>query len=339
MDYLLTIAIPTYNGKRTIGRTLDILLPQINDKVEVIVCDNCSNDGTRELLEEYEFNWSCINYVKNESNIGADANYLKCMRLSHGKYIYLLSDDDVLVENSLEHILFFLESNQDMGLVYLSSVDFRVNYNYQDWCVDSSKYEKSDICTNDKEEFMKYAYRYWGFLSSFIISRAKFNEIINPEQYYGTYWLQSYICILCARGDNTNLGVVVRKCVAAGIYFQQPNFDIAEVDGENYKKMLMFAVDNGFNERQLIKWYVDRICMIASHGIIKEKAIEQMRINRKRLFYCTKEYIKPWIKIYPLFFVPVWVCKFVMYVVKKSNGISSMTSTKREGDVCSENNK
>ena len=60
---LLTIAIPTYNGARTIGNMLDILLPQINDQVEVVIVDNCSTDNgiikflmsdKRKILEQME---------------------------------------------------------------------------------------------------------------------------------------------------------------------------------------------------------------------------------------------------------------------------------------------
>ena len=43
---VLTIAIPIYNGERTIKNMLDILMPQCNEKIEVLVSDNCS---TRDL--------------------------------------------------------------------------------------------------------------------------------------------------------------------------------------------------------------------------------------------------------------------------------------------------
>ena len=43
---VLTIAIPIYNGERTIKNMLDILMPQCNEKIEVLVSDNCSTDST-----------------------------------------------------------------------------------------------------------------------------------------------------------------------------------------------------------------------------------------------------------------------------------------------------
>ena len=59
---LLTIAIPTYNGARTIGNMLDILLPQINDQVEVLIVDNCSTDNTPQIVKKYMERYNKISY-------------------------------------------------------------------------------------------------------------------------------------------------------------------------------------------------------------------------------------------------------------------------------------
>ena len=49
---LLTIAIPTYNGSKTIRNMLDLLLPQCNDQVELLISDNCSTDNTEVIIDE-----------------------------------------------------------------------------------------------------------------------------------------------------------------------------------------------------------------------------------------------------------------------------------------------
>ena len=50
---LLTIAVPTFNGSRTIRNMLDILLPQVDSRVELIVIDNCSTDDTPQIIRNY----------------------------------------------------------------------------------------------------------------------------------------------------------------------------------------------------------------------------------------------------------------------------------------------
>ncbi len=72
-------------------------------------------------------------------------------------------------------------------------------------------------------------------------------------------------------------------CIAAGVYITQSNYDTSFVDGISYKRMLDFAVQYGFDKKQLDKLYIDRICLLASHGIIKEKATGNKKINKKQL--------------------------------------------------------
>lgn len=329
---LLTIAIPTYNGANTICNMLDLLLPQIDDRVELIISDNCSTDNTSDILDSYSKKYSFIKRIINESNIGADGNFLQCMKKASGQYTYLLSDDDILMENSLKNILDFLQSNPPMGLVYLGTADFRNKYVCREKCTVTSAYSAENICTTDKKLFMEYAKSYWGFVSSFIISTERFRQIKNPEKYFGTYWLQSYIHILCSAGNDTQLGVVAGLSVGAGVYMQQSNFDTAEVDGVNYKLMLDFAVAQGFDKIQLEKWYIKRLCLLASHGIVKEKATGNKKINKRTLFKCTCKYPIAWIKVYPILLVPSFVCKMALGIKRKRYGSSFKTGTNRQGD-------
>ena len=72
---VLTIAIPIYNGERTIKNMLDILMPQCNEKIEVLVSDNCSTDSTPNIIKEYQNKWGNISYWCNETNLKTDRNY------------------------------------------------------------------------------------------------------------------------------------------------------------------------------------------------------------------------------------------------------------------------
>ena len=330
---LLTIAIPTYNGSRTIKVMLDILLPQIDNRVEIIVIDNCSTDDTPKIIKEYGVKYNMIKYIRNEKNIGADGNFLKCMCVASGRYIHILSDDDVLTEGTLKKVLDFLQQNQDMGLVFLGTANFYSHYTSKDKCVLPIALPESNICTTDKKLFMEYAKHYWGFVSSFIISKVRFCGIDNPQQYFGTYWLQGYIHILCASGKDTLLGIVEGLCIAAGVYITQSNYDTGFVDGISYKRLLDCAIQNGFDKKQLDKWFEDRICLLGSHGIIKEKATGKKRINNKQLFACTKKYPKAWIKIYPMWLVPRFVCRYYMEYYRKRKGADYGSTLNRDGDV------
>ena len=49
-EKLLTIAIPTYNGANTISNMLEILLPQCDERVEILISDNASTDNTKLII-------------------------------------------------------------------------------------------------------------------------------------------------------------------------------------------------------------------------------------------------------------------------------------------------
>ena len=51
-EKLLTIAIPTYNGANTISNMLEILLPQCDERVEILISDNASTDNTKLIIDK-----------------------------------------------------------------------------------------------------------------------------------------------------------------------------------------------------------------------------------------------------------------------------------------------
>jgi glycosyltransferase involved in cell wall biosynthesis len=331
---ILTISIPTYNGSSTIGDMLSILLPQCDDRVEILICNNCSTDNTDKIIEDYIIKYPFIRYIENKRNIGPDSNFLLCMEEAGGKYTLLLSDDDILVENSLKNLLDFLEQNEDLSLVYLNAVGFYEKYGGIGKCKKYNRaiYDNKNFVTNDKFLFMKYAGRMWGFLSCFICLTEAFRSIENTDQFKKTNWLQSYIHILCSEYGNKRLGVVGNITIAAGIYSIVSNFDSSQVDGVNYRKMLDFAISHGFDKKQLDDLFVWRICFVAKRAVVKERASGILKTDIKKLIKCTYKYPKAWVNLYPFIIAPRWLCKMAV----KFNGrkkYSKKLQLNREGDI------
>lgn len=308
-DYLLTIAIPTYNGAKTIRNMLDILLPQCTDEIELVISDNASIDETPEIIAEYQKRYP-IRYIRNKTNIGPDANFLQCMKLASGKFTYLLSDDDILVEGAVEKILLFLKKHPHVALVYLDSVGFEVEYKGLESChryLEHVQIPQQDLCTNNRITFMNYAIRMWGFMSSYLWRTDKFRTIEKPEHFFGTYWLQSYIHFLCVTNPDDELGVISGPCLAAGEYPGVNNFATDVVDGDNYKKMLDFGIENAFfDKKQLYSFYVWRLSILGRQAILKERESGIHKTNVFRLFLQLWKYPYAWRKTIPCIVVPRW---------------------------------
>ncbi|WP_084511232.1 glycosyltransferase [Desulfatibacillum aliphaticivorans] len=96
---LVSVGVPVYNAVKTIGRTLDSLINQDYDNLEIIVSDNCSDDGTYELCKEYAQKDERIRIFRNDVNVGASENFrLVCNRATGVFFFWAASDDHYFPE-------------------------------------------------------------------------------------------------------------------------------------------------------------------------------------------------------------------------------------------------
>lgn len=90
---LLSVGLPVFNGAERIGRTLDSLLAQGCDDIEIIISDNGSTDQTRESCEAYARRDKRVRYYRNASNIGVNRNHDRVFELAKGTYFTWSADD------------------------------------------------------------------------------------------------------------------------------------------------------------------------------------------------------------------------------------------------------
>jgi glycosyltransferase involved in cell wall biosynthesis len=122
---LLTIAVPTYNRSFFLNELLSCLFEQCrsNPRVELLVSDNASTDETPGIVTAYMDRGLQIQYLRNISNIGADANFMQCFERARGKYVWLIGDDDVVVPGAIGKIVSYLEASE-YSLIYVNSYSF-----------------------------------------------------------------------------------------------------------------------------------------------------------------------------------------------------------------------
>lgn len=118
---LVSVVICTYNREQYISQTLDSIFNQKRDfQIEILIGDDGSTDGTREILKNYQNNFSdIITLVFNEKNKGVGRNWASLMKLVKGKYVALCDDDDYWhYDEKLRKQIDILEQNEDIGLVH-----------------------------------------------------------------------------------------------------------------------------------------------------------------------------------------------------------------------------
>jgi glycosyltransferase involved in cell wall biosynthesis len=115
---LVSIGMPVYNGENFIVESLDSLLAQTCTDFELIVCDNASTDHTAAIVQSYAERDSRIRYHRNETNVGASANYNLSFELARGKYFKWAAHDDICAPTYLERCVEALERDSGVVLAY-----------------------------------------------------------------------------------------------------------------------------------------------------------------------------------------------------------------------------
>ncbi len=109
---LLTIAIPTYNRAAYLERQLGRLREQNDDRIEILVSDNGSDDNTAEVVNQYGKHMDNLCYLRNVENLGFDRNAMKLYLSAHSEYIWFVSDDDTILDGAICNVLKFVSFYQ-----------------------------------------------------------------------------------------------------------------------------------------------------------------------------------------------------------------------------------
>jgi len=112
---LVTISIVSYNTRGLLKKciqSIDQYCKEIDYKI--IVVDNCSSDGSPEMIRQ-EF--PRVLLIENKFNAGFAKANNQAIRQSEGKYILLLNSDIIIISDILKQMLDFLEANPRTGVM------------------------------------------------------------------------------------------------------------------------------------------------------------------------------------------------------------------------------
>src|SRR4029434_7870788 len=124
---LLSIGMPVYNGGQYLASALESLLNQDSPRLELIVSDNASTDDTEDICRRFVRKDSPITFRRNETNVGAAANFNAVFELSRGHYFMWAAHDDLWHPTYARRCVEMLK--QDADIVLCSS-----DVNFVDEC-------------------------------------------------------------------------------------------------------------------------------------------------------------------------------------------------------------
>ncbi len=114
---LVSVIMGTFNGRKRIDRAIESILVQTYPNIELVICDDCSTDGTFEYLKEKYGTNSKVILAQLDINSGLSSALNRCIELSHGYYIARMDDDDISHPDRIAKQIKELEKHPDIALV------------------------------------------------------------------------------------------------------------------------------------------------------------------------------------------------------------------------------
>lgn len=113
---LVSIITGYYNRKDNLLESIQSVLDQDYPNFEYIVFDDCSTDGTFELLQQFKGN-PLLTIIRNETNMGLTKGLIHAISRSKGKYIAIHGAGDISFKERIKEQVGLLENNSEIGIV------------------------------------------------------------------------------------------------------------------------------------------------------------------------------------------------------------------------------
>ena len=167
---LLSIIIPSNNLASYLEEALDSLLKEksIGKYVEICISDNSNSAETYEMYKNKYSSSKIIKYKRSLKSPSLDENAFEVSKMANGKYIWFFGDDDLLIKDSLNKILNFLE-DKNPSLVIFNSKSFDTNGQIQERRVPIN--ENIFFKLEDNDKFLSMMGGYITYIPSILIDK------------------------------------------------------------------------------------------------------------------------------------------------------------------------
>ncbi|MEQ1555164.1 MAG: glycosyltransferase, partial [Ferruginibacter sp.] len=123
---MVSIIVATYNGQKYLLAQLISIAKQSYKNIEIIICDDASNDSTVEIIKEFAKSQANVSYFINETNIGVNKNFELGFLKAKGNFIAIADQDDIWLPNKIEEQM-KLFIKDEILLTHTASALFRGN--------------------------------------------------------------------------------------------------------------------------------------------------------------------------------------------------------------------
>jgi hypothetical protein len=140
VEPLVSIGLPVRNGEQHVGEAVRSVLDQGHGRLELVISDNASDDGTEEICRQFIRSDDRVRYYRQSQDIGLIANFNAVLHLARGTYFKWMGDDDRLAPTYVSRCVEVL--NADATLILVTTQQAHIG---PDGAVESSSYDGHQI--------------------------------------------------------------------------------------------------------------------------------------------------------------------------------------------------
>lgn len=301
----LTIAIPIYKRPILLQKTLEsialnIEAHQFSFDIKIFLFDDsCSsiNDSVVTWFIKKNLNVELV-HIKNTNNVGIDKNICNALFIPESDFIWLMGEDDLIVNNAFLILDKYLNENVDFFAINYATVDnnyntiresnfptleldvtntkkidlnlFLKNYFIFTGFIGSCIYKKSII---DQNHYQKYLGSYFSHLSPFLLKREEWNIVIinevlvknRAENFSSFTWKKDALEVMfgmvnLVKNQNTNISKILLKDLELKLIEFQEIY--------KFKRLLSLRAEGIFNLKLFCKYYIPNFKNYFSKTII-----------------------------------------------------------------------
>ncbi len=188
----LSICIPVYNFGAFISETLESIIRQATNEVEIVVVDGASTDNTEDIVRELQKRYAGLQYYHLDKKGGIDRDIAKSVELAHGEYCWLFGGDDIMIMGALPDMLRQIVQGHDLYLCEsilcrfdLTPIAKHTMFSFKEERVLNLRHEKERL------EYFRRALNtaaFFSFCSALVFKKSRWDAIKMDEQFVGSCW-------------------------------------------------------------------------------------------------------------------------------------------------------
>lgn len=108
----ISVFIVTYNQEAYVEQAIDSVLQQSVKPYEIVISDDCSKDGTWNIIQNYQAQYpEIIKAYRNEPNVGIFRNFNETTKKTTGNLVTCVAGDDFIKPGYFEHVVKCIKEN------------------------------------------------------------------------------------------------------------------------------------------------------------------------------------------------------------------------------------